>query len=122
MGILNNVAIQWLIRRVPEWGGLIALIIGTIALAPPDVGTTITAILTGKGGGLTVTAYFGLVSWVYAQIISYRATVRQQVVQSVNGSIVTTPLKEVSASAETQVKAAIPAPRKRTLIDVLIGK
>lgn len=104
MSILNNVAIQWLIRRVPEWGGLIATIIAAVALAPPDVRDTITAVLSGQGGGQTVLAYLGLFSWLYAQVISYRSTTKPKEVEKVAGKSV-----EVSA------------PRK-SLIDILKGK
>lgn len=120
MGILSNVAVQWLIRRVPEWGGILAIIIGAIALAPPDVSGTINAILTGQGGGQSVAAWIGLISWVYAQVISYRSTVRPQAVVEEGGKLVTNTLapkkeKEV-ADVVTNVNS------RKTLLEILLGK
>lgn len=118
--MLQNVAVQWLIRRVPEWGGLIALIIGAIALAPPDVSGTINAILTGQGGGQSVAAWLGLLSWIYAQVNSYRATVRPQAVVEENGKIVSNTL---SPAKEVEVKEAVRNVRSgKTLIEILTGK
>lgn len=122
MGILNNVAVQWLIRRVPDWGGQITFLVSLYLALPQEHKDTINAVLQGQGGGLTISAVIGFVAFVYAQIISYRATVRQQVVQKVGGQTVTTPMSEVSDSVEANVKVATPAPRRRTLLDVLAGK
>lgn len=102
--ILNNVAVQWLIRRVPEWGGLIVAIITFFSTMPPEVQAVIVAVLTGQGGGLTAAAYFGVASWLYAQFISYRQTTKPKAVERVGGASV-----EVSA------------PRK-SLLDILKGK
>lgn len=104
MSILNNVAVQWLIRRVPEYSGIIAGIIGTITLAPPEVRETIMAVLSGQGGGQTALAYFGLLSWIYAQVISYRSTTKPKEVEKVGG-----------------VSREVSAPRK-SLWDILKGK
>lgn len=118
--MFQNVAIQWLIRRVPEWGGLISLIIGTIALAPPNVSGTINAILTGQGGAQSVAAWIGVIAWVFAQINSYRATVKPQAVVEENGRLVTNTL---SPAKEADVKETVRnVSSKKTLLDVILGR
>ena len=120
MSILSNVAIQWLIRRVPEWGGIIATIVATIALAPPDVTANIQTILSGQGGGLSVTAYLGLISWIYAQIISFRATNRPQAVVYEEGKLVTNTL---APGKENQVADVVTnVSSHKSLIEILTGK
>ena len=102
--MFQSVAIQWLIRRVPDWGGTIMFLASIYAALPDQHKATIGAILTGQGGGLTVSAIIGLGAFVYAQVISYRSTVKPKEVEKVAGTAV-----EVSA------------PRK-SLFDVLKGK
>lgn len=116
----NSVAIQWLIRRIPEWGGLLATIIATIALAPPDVSNNIQAILSGQGGGLTLTAYLGMISWLYAQFISFRATNRAQAVVLEDGKLVTNTL---APRKETEVAEVVTnVSSKKSLLDIILGK
>ena len=117
MGILNNVAVQWLIRRVPEVAGIVSALIAFFAGMPPEVQAVVMAVLTGQGGGLTVMAYFGVASWLWAQWNSYRATVRPQtVVKTIEGtSVRVEPEKPVVYPSE------VSTPR-RTLWDVLTGK
>lgn len=117
--MLQNIAVQWLIRRVPEWGGIIAAIVATIALAPPDVSGSITAVLTGQGGALSLTAWLGLISWIYAQIISYRATNRAQAVVSEDGKLVTNTL---APAKEREVKTVVEhVSSRKSLLDILKG-
>ncbi|OAM75219.1 hypothetical protein A3840_14835 [Devosia elaeis] len=104
MGFLENVAIQWLIRRVPELVGLITVTASLIAAIPPEHMATIMAILTGQGGGLTVTALIGLGVWVYAQIISFRQTTKPKQVEQIGGKPV-----EISSG-------------RKSLVDILAGK
>jgi hypothetical protein len=118
MNILNNVAVQWLVRRVPEWGGIIAGIIAFVTLAPPDVQATLWAVLNGRGGEQTALAYFGVASWLWAQFNSYRATVRPQaVVKTIEGTSVRVPPEQVAIQGTTHL-----SPPRRTLWDVIQGK
>ncbi len=121
MGFLNNVAVQWLIRRVPEVAGLVVFISSIIQAIPPEHMATIMAILAGQGGGLTITAVIGLGLWVYAQVISFRKTTQPQVVQKVAGKTVSTPLEEAPVAKE-RIEQVVPAPRRRTLADILTGR
>ena len=120
--MLNNVAIQWLIRRVPEFAGLIVTFVTFYNSMPPEHRQFVSDVLTGQGGGLTIGAAIGFALWIYAQIVSYRATVKPQVVQKVGGKTVTTPLKEAGPVAQERVEQVTPAPRKRTLFDILTGR
>jgi hypothetical protein len=80
MNIFQNAAFGWILRRIPDWGGQIALIYSVFLAMPPEHQATIGAILRGEGGGLTVSAYMGVAAWLYAQVMSYRATTRTQMV------------------------------------------
>lgn len=104
MGILENVAIQWLIRRIPEVGGLLVTIVTFFAAIPPEQQAVIIAILTGQGGALSVGAVIGLVMWAYAQIVSFRQTTKTKVVERVAGK----PM-EISSG-------------RKSLLDILTGK
>ena len=114
--MLNNVAIQWLIRRVPEFAGIIVTLVTFYNSIPPEYQAIIIAIVTGQGGGLTVGALIGFALWVYG------ATVKPQVVQKVGGKTVTTTMKEAGPVAQERVESVVPAPRKRTLFDILTGR
>jgi len=81
-GLAGNVAIGWLGRRVLEVGGWLTTIIGFIAMLPPEHQGTITVLLTGQGGGLSIAAYFGLAAYLWSQIMSFRSTVKPHVVTS----------------------------------------
>jgi hypothetical protein len=104
MGILENVAVQWLIRRVPEWGGLIVTLVTFYASIPPHYQAIIVAIVTGQGGGLTVGALIGFAMWAYAQFISFRQTTKPKTVDTVAGKPV-----EISSG-------------RKSVIDILTGK
>ena len=104
MGFLNNVAVQWLIRRVPDIGGWVTFVVSIYLALPQEHKETVMAVLSGQGGGLTVSAVLGLAAFLYAQLISFRSTVKPKEVEKVGGASV-----EVSA------------PRK-SLWDILQGK
>lgn len=104
MSILENVAVQWLIRRVPEWAGIIVTLVTFYNSIPPQYQAIIIAIVTGQGGGLTLGALIGFAMWVYAQIISYRQTTKPKAVEQINGKAI-----------------EVTAPRK-SLFDILKGK
>ncbi len=103
MRILDNVAVQWLIRRIPELTGLIVAVASFIAAIPPEQQAVLIAILTGQGGGLTIGALIGLAMWLYAQIVSYRQTIRAKEVEKIGGKPI-----EVSSG-------------RKSLLDVLTG-
>lgn len=102
--MLQNVAFQWAVRRVPEFAGIIVTLVTFYNSVPPQYQDIIVKVLSGQGGGLTVSALIGFGLWAYAQVISYRQTTKPKEVEKVAGKSV-----EVSA------------PRK-SLWDVLTGK
>jgi hypothetical protein len=104
MRILDNVAVQWLIRRIPEVGGLLLTIVTFFAAIPPEQQAVLIAILTGQGGGLTIGAVIGLAMWVYAQIVSFQQTTKPKEVEKIGGKPV-----EVSSGP-------------KSLFDILRGK
>lgn len=126
MGLLNNVAIQWLIRRVPDWGGWIGTILTTLfgiyAVLPAGSQEIVQMALSGNWQQITLGSLVPLLVVIYSQVISFRKTVQPQFVREVAGKTVSTPLSEVPDRVEAEVKVATPTPRRRTLVDVLLGK
>ncbi len=120
MGFLNNVAIQWLIRRVPDWGGQITFLFSIYLALPQEHKDTVNAILSGQGGGLTITAVFGLLAFLYAQVISYRATVKPQAVVEENGKLVTNTLAPKKEKEVAEVVTNVSS--RKSLWDILQGK
>lgn len=120
MGILNNVAIQWLIRRIPDVGGWVTFVVSIYIAMPEPQKEAVNAILQGRGGGLTVTALIGLLAFLYGQVISFRATVKPQAVVEENGKLVTNTL---SPAKESEVKEAVRnVSSKKTLWDIIKGQ
>ena len=81
-GLAGNVVVGWVLRRVGEVAGLLAFLLSLVLSLPPAYQDVIIALLTGQGGGLTITAILGLLGYLWAQYRSYRATVTPQVVTS----------------------------------------
>lgn len=125
MGALNNVAVQWLIRRVPDWGGWIGTIVmavlGIYNAFTPAQQEVINQVFSGNWQGITLGALVPFIAVIYSQIISFRKTTQQQVVMNVDGKTVSTPLKDAPVAAET-VKAVTPKPARKSLVDILQGK
>ncbi|HEV7345454.1 MAG TPA: hypothetical protein VGN60_07460 [Devosia sp.] len=118
MNILQNVAVQWLIRRVPEFTGLIVALVTFYNSMPAEYQAIIISIVTGQGGGLTIGALIGFALWAWAQWNSYRATVRPQtVVKTVEGTSV-----RVAPDQPAIVHRGEIIPPRRTLWDVIVGK
>ncbi len=108
MGILENVRVQWLLRRIPDWGGqLIGWAGGLLALynsVPAVYRPIIDQAIAGNWQSITLGGAFGFLAWGYAQVISYRSTTKPKEVAQIGGAPV-----EISA------------PRK-SLVDILKGK
>lgn len=118
--MIQSVAVQWLLRRIPEVFGIIASIVALVSAAPPEVQAVVMALLTGQGGGLSVMAYIGVISWVYSQINSFRATNKPQAVLEEDGRLVSNPLSPAKA---TEVKSTVEHVNSgRTLWDLMRGK
>lgn len=78
--IASNVILGWLWRRILEVGGWLAAILPLFMAMPPEHQAVIIAILTGQGGALSVSAAIGFALYVWSQLMSFRETVKDQVV------------------------------------------
>lgn len=118
--MLNNVAVQWLLRRIPDVGGWVTFVVSVYLAMPESQKEAVNAILTGNGGGLTVTALIGLGAFVYGQIISFRSTVRPQAVVEENGKLVT---NNLAPAKEREVKDVVThVSSKKNLLDIILGR
>ncbi len=116
--MFQNVIIGWIARRVPELVGLVTMLVTLYNSLPAQHQETIVAVLTGQGGGLTVSALIGLALYLWAQFMSYRATVKPQVVTSDGQKVAIAP----NTRAASQIEAvAATAPKPRTLWERLTG-
>jgi hypothetical protein len=122
----KNAAIGWVGRRAVEVGGLVTLLVNLYNSLPPAHQETIVEVLTGKGGGLTVGAVFGLALWLWSQFMSFRATTKDQMVA--DGKKVDSKKdlpKNKQVLVEEMVNVAVEkkkAERKPGLLDKLFGK
>lgn len=117
--IFQSALAGWLWRRVQEIGGLASILMPIYFAAPPEVQGAVMEILQGRGGGLSLTAAFGLVVYAFSQFQSLRATIKPQVVTAEGQKI--TPKKDSVAMEriETQAKAA---PKQQTLAEKLFDR
>ncbi len=79
-GIAGNVVMGWVWRRVLEIGGWLGVAASIYAGLPPEYQGVVIAILTGQGGSLSIAAVFGFAVYIWSQIMSFRSTVKPQVV------------------------------------------
>lgn len=114
----QNAAAGWVWRRTQELGSLGGVALSFYLAAPPEMQAVVVAIITGKGGGLTVTAVIAFGWYVWTQIQSYRATTRAQVVTGEGKKIVIAP--NTRAASEIEAKAVV-APKPRTLWERIIN-
>jgi len=123
MGFLNNVAVQWGIRRIFDYSGWIGTLVGGLALfyagLTPSQQALISGLLAGNWQDITLGSLVPFLVLVYSQIISFRATVKPQAVVEENGKLVTNTL---STAKETEVKETVKnVSSKKTLFDILRG-
>lgn len=121
--MLQSIAIQWLVRRIPDWGGwLLVPILGFLTFLAgltPAQQELITDLLQGNWERVTIGALVGFVPVVYSQIISYRATHRPQAVVSENGKLVSNTL---APAKEREVKEVVEhVSSRKSLLDILKG-
>lgn len=80
MNLFTGVVAGWLGRRALELGGLV----GTLAVAyinlPPGQQDAIQRVLTGRWEDVTLGAIIPLGAYIFSQVMSFRATVKDQVV------------------------------------------
>lgn len=118
--MIQSVAIQWLIRRVPEFAGIIVTLVTFYNSIPPQYQDIVGKVLSGQGGGLTISALVGFLLWIYAQVVSFRATVKPQAVVEENGKLVT---NNLAPRKEAEVKDVVTnVSSKKSLLDIILGK
>lgn len=78
--IAKNVIFGWLWRRAQELVSLGTVLVPIYLAMPPSMQHDVQAIFTGQGGGLTLSAAFGLLWYLWTQWQSFRATTKPQIV------------------------------------------
>lgn len=99
--VSENVVVGWIVRRVLEVGGWLGAIVPMIMALPPEHQAVIVAILTGQGGSLSIAAVIGFAVYIWSQIMSWRSTVRPQIVTSDHKRLPVPTLTEAEARAIT---------------------
>ena len=118
--IAQNVIFGWLWRRGQELGSLATILVPIYLAMPPAMQKDVQAIFSGQGGGLTITAAFGILWYLWTQFKSWRATVQPQVVTP-SGEKIELPKQGVATSQVEALAKAAPTPRK-TLFEMWIGR
>ena len=117
--IAQNVILGWLWRRAQELAGLAFALIPLYLAMPPGMQQDVQAIFSGQGGGLSISAAFGIAWYLWTQWQSYRATTKPQIVTQ-DGQKSELPKGSAVARQAEAVAAAAPAPK--TLWERLTGK
>ena len=122
--MLNNVAVQWAIRRVLDYGGWIGTLGGGLLLfysqLSPSQQNLVGGLLQGNWQDITLGSLFPFIVLVYSQVISFRATVKPQAVVEENGKLVTNTL--APAKEREVAKTVVNVSSKKNLLDILLGK
>jgi len=118
-GILQSVLAGWLWRRVQELAGWAAGLAPLYLALPAAHQELIRAILTGQGGGYSISAYIGFALYLFSQFQSFKATTVPQVVTTDGTKILPKPDSAAMASVERQAEAA---PKRKTLWEQITGK
>lgn len=79
-GILSHVLIGWAWRRVQELSGLALALVPLYLSLPIQYQDALKAVLTGQGGGLTISTAIGFGLYIYGQWRSLRSTSKNQIV------------------------------------------
>lgn len=121
--MLNNVAVQWAIRRVFDYGGWIGTFAGGLFLfyngLTPSQQNIINGLLQGNWQDITLGSIIPFMVLVYSQIVSFRATVKPQAVVEEDGKLVTNTL---APAKEREVKQAVEhVSSRKSLLDILKG-
>lgn len=111
----------WLWRRVQElasWGAGLAPLYMSLPKTYQDL---IMGILSGKGGGYTISVYLGFAYYIFTQVQSYRATTQPQVVTEDGKKVATKKLSEQTV-AKVEREAATVVKHEPSILDKLFGR
>ena len=122
---LSSVALQWLLRRVLDWGGWLGTfllgIIGFYNALPPEAQAAVAVVFSGQWQDITIGSLIPLAALVWSQVQSFRSTVKPQIV--LDGQQVD--LKDMPAQKSVVVqeyaRTALDE-KKRTALDRLLDK
>ena len=67
VAIAQNVVLGWLWRRAQEIASLAGIFVPVYLAMPPHMQHDVQAIFTGQGGGLTISAAFGILWYLWTQ-------------------------------------------------------
>lgn len=123
---LSSAAFGWFLRRILDWGGwlggFLLFVINTYNNMPPALQAAIVKVVEGNWQEITLGSLIPLGALVWSQIVSFRATVKPQVV--IDGQQV--PLQQLQPSSQKVAveELARTAIRKRgkTLMELLAEK
>lgn len=122
VGIAQNVVLGWLWRRAQELASFAGIFVPIYLAMPPAMQEDVRAIFTGQGGGLSISALFGIAYYLWTQWQSYRATVKPQVVTT-DGQKRELPKAGVGVGTTRQVEAlAESTPQPKTLWERITGQ
>lgn len=121
--IAQNVILGWLWRRAQELVSHAVWIVPLFLALPTQHQEMILGIFQGKGGGYTVSAYIGLLGFVWTQFQSYRATTQPHLV-TVDAKKIALPAEgETGASVTREAESvAKTAPAPKSLWERLISR
>jgi hypothetical protein len=109
--IAQNVILGWVFRRAQELVYHAAWIIPIFLALPAAHQEMILGIFQGKGGGYTVSAYIGLIGFLWTQVQSYRATTKPHLVTVDGSKIDLPPNGPVKVDVSRNESAAKAAPK-----------
>jgi len=119
-----SVAVQWWLRRIWDWGGMIA---GWLAglftlygLMPGDVQHTALAVLQGKWTEVSLASAGGFIVWAITQWRSYRATVKPQIVTEDGRQADLRELPPGNANAVQEIAETAILKRGETIVERLL--
>lgn len=124
MGFLNNVAVQWWIRRIPDWGGWLGTAAGGLFLFYTQLSASqqsmLNGLLAGNWQDITLGSLVPFAVLVYSQIVSFRATNKAQAIVEEDGKLVTNTLSPAKEREVTETVKNVSS--KKTLLDLLLGR
>lgn len=120
--IVKSVVLGWLGRRALDWGGWLGtFLLGLVGLynsLPPGAQTALGNALQGNWQEITLGSAIPLVMLIVSQVMSFRATVKPQVVTDKGEKVA---MKELPKATQTEVKqkvdAAVEKERKPNLLE-----
>ena len=119
-----SAAVQWWLRRIWDWGGMIAGWLGGLlalyGLMPGEVQHAVLAILSGRWGDVSLAAAGGFIVWAFTQWRSYVATVKPQIVTEDGKVADMRDLPRGNASAVQEIATTAILNRGETIVEKLL--